>query len=85
MKLFEIFGRGRDRDTESNWRDQMANQAVERKNMQTSTGTSALSGFWLISQEGKKLAGPFGDAEKAETYKANRTGRIPVNAIVKQL
>lgn len=85
MKLFEIVGRGIDRDTESNWRDQMANQAIDRKNMQTSTGASATSGIWLISREGKKLAGPFSDTEKAEAYKVGRPDRIPADAIVKQL
>jgi hypothetical protein len=89
MKLKEIFestmGRGIDRSTESNWRDQMARQSAARANTQTSTGASATSGIWLVSREGKKLAGPFSDEAKAEAYKTGRPDRIPANAVVKSM
>ena len=85
MKLFEIFGRGVDRSTETGWRDQMVAQHAARTALQTSTGTPAVHGFWLISREGKRLAGPFSDAVKAETYKDGRPDRIPANAVVKKL
>lgn len=83
MKLFELFGRGVDRGTEQNWRDQMAGQHAAR--MARPAEANAVHGFWLISREGKRLAGPFTDAEKAETYKQGRPDRIPANAVVKKL
>ena len=85
MKLFEIFGRGADRSVEGDWREQMASQHAARTAAQTSTGASAVHGFWLISREGKRLMGPFTDANKAEAYKRGRPDRIPATAVVKQL
>lgn len=85
MKLFEIFGRGADRSVEGDWREQMAAQHAARTSTQTATGDPAVHGFWLISREGKRLAGPFTDANKAEAYKKGRPDRIPANAVVKEL
>lgn len=85
MKLFEIFGRGADRSIEGDWREQMTSQHAARRNTQTTTGASAIRGFWLISREGKRLAGPFIDADKAETHKRGRPDRIPANAVVKEM
>lgn len=87
MKLFEllegVFGRGIDRGTEANWRDQMVTQSAQRG--MTQTGTSATKGIWLISRQGKRLAGPFANAEKAEAYKTGRPDRIPADAMIKSL
>lgn len=89
MKLKELFesimGRGADRGVERDWRDQMASQHAARTSAQTTSGTSAVHGFWLLSREGKRLAGPFTSVEKANAYKTGRPDRIPANAIVKQL
>lgn len=85
MKLFEIFGRGADRSIEGDWREQMAAQHAARTATQTTTGTSAVHGVWLISREGKRLAGPFADMAKAEMYKKGRPDRIPANAVIKEL
>ena len=87
MKLFEIFestmGRGADRSIEGDWRDQMAAQHTARTAQPTEP--NAVHGFWIISREGKRLAGPFTDAGKAEAYKRGRPDRIPVNAVVKSM
>lgn len=87
MKLKEImesvFGRGIDRSIARDWRDQLTSQHASRDT--TATGTSATRGIWLISREGKRLAGPFASAEKANQYKAGRPDRIPANAVVKEL
>lgn len=57
MKLFEITGTGRDRGIEADCANQMQQQSAQRgTGPQTMTGASAVSGFWLISREGKKLA-----------------------------
>lgn len=89
MKLSEIFestvGRGVDRGIEGDWRDQMAAQHAARRNVQSSTGTSVTGGFWLISREGKRLAGPFTSEENANKYKVGRPDKIPANAVVKEL
>lgn len=82
MKLFEIYGRGIDRDTEQNWREQQAAQAAQRG--QTQTGASATKGIWLLSQQGKRLAGPFADEAKAKAYQAGRPDRIPSDAVIKR-
>lgn len=84
MKLFEILGRGADRNIEADWRDQMAAQAVARRSAPP-TALNAVNGFWLISREGKRLAGPFSSAENAEKYKDGRPDKIPANAVVKAL
>lgn len=83
MKLFEIFGRGADRSVEGEWREQMAARHAARTS--DPAHASAVHGFWLISREGKRLAGPFADANKAELYKRGRPDRIPANAVVKKL
>lgn len=84
MKLFEVLGRGIDRSIESDWRDQMASQAAARRNAPPAA-PSATNGFWLISREGKRLAGPFTTAVNAEKYKSGRPDKIPANAVVKPL
>lgn len=83
MKLLEIFGRGIDRDTETNWRDQRASQSAQHG--LTATGTSATKGIWLISRQGKRLAGPFTDEAKAQSYKDGRPDRIPADAVIRTL
>ena len=82
MKLKEImegeYARGRDRDAVRDWQDQIAAQSANRP-------VDPTRGIWLISREGKRLAGPFASADKANLYKAGRPDRIPANAIVKKL
>lgn len=81
MKLFEIFGRGLDRGVEQDWRDQMQQQAAARQQ----ATAHATQGYWLISREGKRLAGPFSSEANANNYKTNRPDRIPANAVVKPM
>ncbi len=82
MKLKEFmegeYARGRDRDAVGDWQDQIAAQTASRP-------ADPTHGIWLISREGKRLAGPFASAEKANQYKTGRPDRIPANAVVKEL
>lgn len=84
MKLMEIVGRGADRGIEADWREQMHSRATQ-PGPQTMTGASAVRGFWIISRQGKRLAGPFTDAEKAEAYKAGHKDKIPADAVVRKM
>ncbi len=84
-ELFEMMGWGVDRGNERDWRDQMVTQHQNRNNTQSAAGTSINKGFWIVSREGKTLAGPFTDQQKANQYKAGRPDRIPANAVIKSM
>ena len=79
MKLFEILDRGGD----IAWHADIANRSTSRP-VDISHPSSHARGWWLISREGKRLAGPFKDQDAAASFKANRPDRIPPTAIAKE-
>lgn len=71
MKLNEIMY---DRAGELNWRD----QAEQR--------SAALAGVWWIDRKTKKrIAGPFADETKANSFKQNRPDRVPADALMQKV
>ena len=71
MKINEIMY---DRSGEQQWRAD-----IEQR-------SAALAGVWIIDRKtAKRLAGPFKDEQKAESFKKNRPDRIPADAIIKTI
>lgn len=79
MKLIDILLPESERGVGYEWHTSLAN-ATNRP-----TGASAARGWWLLSRQGKRLAGPFADEEKANRFKTNRPDRIPSDAVAKKL
>lgn len=71
MKLLEIWGTGRDRGVEADWREQQARPSAERTMAQTQQ-QAVTKGYWLVSKEGKKLRGPFSSEQAATQFKTAR-------------
>ena len=71
MKINEIMY---DRAGDQQWRAD-----IEQRN-------AALAGVWIIDRKtAKRLAGPFKDEQKAQSFKVNRPDRIPADAIIKTI
>lgn len=71
MTLQEIF----DRSGEVSWAQDIARDRAHVK----SSGQirdEQLKGLWWVFQ-GKKMAGPFADSEKANSFRTNRPDRVP--------
>lgn len=77
MKLMEIVDRG----------DMALNRAWEqRQGRSQDMHAKHVKGYWLLDRKtGKKLSGPFGDHDKAESFKSNRSDKIPSDAVIREL
>jgi len=70
MKLNELFDRG----------DHELQQSVANRQRELNQKDQATKGIWWVDGAGKKLAGPFADQEKADSFKKNRPDRVPKGA-----
>lgn len=81
MKLFELFD-VRSSDRRENG-DHNLHHSVNLAGEQRQAAKDQMAGiYWIVS--GKKVAGPFADKQKAESFKANRPDRVPKTAVMQQ-
>lgn len=80
MLLNEIFDRG-DTDLRNTWEQRRKEELAHKAKM-----NSYVKGFWLLDKKSaKKLSGPFKSFDAAESFKTNRSDKIPADAVIKEL
>lgn len=84
MKLMEIFS---DRGADVRWHyDKIGSATSQKPNpLQLQKAGLIQDGVWLLSPEGKRLAGPFPDMQTASRFKENRPDRIPADAVARRV
>lgn len=83
MKLIEVFS---DRGSDVRWHYDKIGKSVDKANpLQLQKAGLIQDGVWLLSAEGKRLAGPFPDMQTAARFKENRPDRIPADAVARRV